>query len=125
MYSAFQQRSMWPVTGANFQQGATWHHCSCDMMQQPSECNYYTSETDMVIVNLKWVKTSIKKVRITIMLLQVRVEAQVRGSWQRTCYTQEISFGITKQLLYHFVSHISYIYFIALCYCCSPPFHSF
>jgi hypothetical protein len=40
------------------------------MMQQPSERNYYTSETDMVIVNLKWVKTSIKEVRITIMLLQ-------------------------------------------------------
>jgi hypothetical protein len=33
-------------------------------------------------------------------------------------------FGITKQLLYHFVSYISHIYFIALFYCCSLPFHS-
>jgi hypothetical protein len=39
-------------------------------------------------------------------------------------FTQEISFGITKQLLYHFMSYISYIYFIALCYCCGLPFHS-
>jgi hypothetical protein len=27
------------------------------MMQQPSDHNYCTSETDMVILNLKWVKT--------------------------------------------------------------------